>query len=56
VRQTTEMSKRELIEQALEKQKLNKARNLYRHFRTLSKLTDELQKRFGLLPCLDEIE
>ena len=50
------MNKRELIQQAKQKQKLNKARKIYIHFRSLSRLTDELQKRFQLFPCLDEIE
>jgi hypothetical protein len=50
------MTKEETIKAAIDKQKLNEARRLYLHFRKLSKLTDELQKRFSLFPVLNEIE
>jgi hypothetical protein len=46
----------ETIQAALDKQKLNKARRLYLDCRAVNGLIDELQKRFVLLPDLEDIE
>tara|TARA_R110000787_G_scaffold256938_1_gene362187 strand:- start:1006 stop:1161 length:156 start_codon:yes stop_codon:yes gene_type:complete len=50
------MTKKDLIEAAKNKQKLNKARKIYRALRAENPMVDELQKRFGLLPILEEID
>jgi hypothetical protein len=46
----------ETIQAALDKQKLNKARRLYLDCRAINSVVDELQKRFDLLPILEDIE
>jgi hypothetical protein len=50
------MTKAEVLKAALDKQKLNKARRLYLDCRAVNGLVDELQKRFCLLPILEDIE
>ena len=50
------MTKEEAMSAALDKQRLNKARKIYLGCRAINRTVDELQKRFGLLPILEEIE
>ena len=50
------MTKAEAIQAAIDKQKTNKARRFYLDCRAVNGLVDELQKRFVLLPDLEDIE